>query len=211
METLVSQLLEAVGQMSLWELMAVVLGIAYLLLAVRENILCWYAAFAQTLILTVLFWDASLLMESGLQVYYLAMAVYGWYQWRFHPGSKRDCLPVTTWTMVRHGQVLVVVLLLSSMSGFFLSRGTEAAWPYLDSFTTWASVATTYMVAKKILENWLYWVVIDTLSVFLYADRGLYLMALLFVAYVLIALIGFWQWRNHYRRDRQAQQLACPA
>ena len=211
MDSFSSLLLDAFNQMSGWELLAVVLGIAYLLLAVRENILCWYAAFVQTAILTVLFWDVSLLMDSALQVYYLLMAVYGWYQWRYHPGSQANSLPVTTWPVTRHLQVVAGVLLLSAFSGYWLSRATEAAWPYLDSFTTWASVVTTYMVAKKILENWLYWIFIDALSVFLYIDRGLYLMALLFIAYVVIAVFGYRQWRSHYLRDsRQQAEAPCP-
>ena len=74
------------------------------------------------------------------------------------------------------------VLLLSAASGWLLSQYTGAAWPYLDSFTTWGAVLTTWMVARKLLENWLYWIVIDGLSIFLYIDRELYLTAALFAA-----------------------------
>lgn len=193
---------EAVVEMSLWELAAVLLGIAYLLLVVRENIICWYAAFVSTLIFTFLFWDASLLMDSGLQVYYLSMAVYGWYQWKFHPGTSENIMPISTWSISQHGWVIAGVIILSLVSGYLLAENTEAAMPYLDSFTTWGSVVTTYMVAKKILENWIYWLVIDAMSVFLYIDRGLYLTALLFVAYVFIVVVGFWQWLQHYQREQ---------
>jgi len=204
MESEMSQQIQtALAQMSWWELAAVGLGIAYLLLAMRENILCWYAGFASTLILTFLFWDASLLMDSALQVYYLGMAVYGWYQWRYHPGSQEDHLPISVWTPSRHLGVIAAVLVLSGLSGTWLAQNTEAAWPYLDSFTTWGSVVTTYMVAKKVLENWLYWIVIDALSVFLYIDRGLYLTAGMFLLYALIAVAGFWQWLQHYQREQR--------
>jgi len=77
-------------------------------------------------------------------------------------------------------------------------RYSTAALPYLDSFTTWGSVLTTWMVARKILENWLYWLLIDSVSIYLYLDRALYLTALLFLAYVVIALLGYYQWRKHY-------------
>ncbi len=80
-----------------------------------------------------------------------------------------------------------------------LHRYSEAALPFLDSFTTWGSVLTTWMVARKILENWLYWLVIDSVSIYLYLDRGLHLTALLFAAYLIIALFGYRKWLLHYR------------
>jgi len=182
-----------------WELVAVTFAIAYLLLALKENILCWYAALISTAIYTVLFWNVSLVMESLLQVYYIAMAIYGWYQWRRPRGEAP--LKISCWALSRHLQVIGTVVLVSLISGYLLNRHTDAAWPYLDSFTTWASVATTYMVTRKILENWLYWVVIDGLSIFLYLDRGLHLTALLFVGYTVIAVFGFWQWRQSYQQE----------
>jgi len=183
-----------------WELVAVILAIAYLLLALKENILCWYAALISTTIFTVLFWNVSLVMESLLQVYYIGMAIYGWYQWRQPKEGKP--LKISCWSASRHLQVIGGVVLVSLISGYLLNRHTEAAWPYLDSFTTWASVATTYMVTKKVLENWLYWIVIDSLSIFLYLDRGLHLTALLFVGYTVIAVFGFWQWRQNYQQEQ---------
>jgi nicotinamide mononucleotide transporter len=190
--------------MSGWEMAAVFLSISYLLLALRENSLCWYAAFASTLIYMVLFWDVQLLMDSALQVYYAIMAVYGWYLWRQH-GPLEDTRPIQVWPMHYHLLCLALIIILSFSSGYWLSHNTGASWPYLDSFTTWASVITTYMVAQKVLENWLYWVIIDLFAIILYLDRGLYLTALLFVAYVIIAAFGFFSWLRHYQQ-RQLQQ-----
>ncbi len=85
---------------------------------------------------------------------------------------------------------------MTTVSGNLLATNTDAAWPFLDSFTTWASVVTTFMVARKILENWIYSIVIDALSILLYADRGLYLYAALFAAYVVIAVFGYLSWRR---------------
>ena len=187
---------------SLWELLAVLLSAAYLLLALRENSLCWYCALASTAIYTGLFWDVSLLMESGLNAYYMAMAVYGWWQWRGSKGSAADSKPqksaieISCWPLQKHLLAWVVIAVLTLVSGSLLANNTTAALPYLDSFTTWGSVLTTWMVARKILENWLYWIVIDGVSIFLYIDRGLYLTSLLFVAYVIIVVFGFFAWRK---------------
>lgn len=178
-----------------WETAGVLLAIAYLLLALRENIWCWYCALASTLIYTVLFWQVSLLMESALNVYYVAMAVCGWYLWR-SGGSDHTGITIHTWSLKNHGLALASVLALSLISGALLEANTRAVLPYLDSFTTWGSVLTTWMVAKKVLENWLYWIVIDSVSIVLYLDRGLYFTALLFAAYVIIVIFGYMSWRK---------------
>jgi nicotinamide mononucleotide transporter len=179
-----------------WEALAVLLGIAYLLLAARESLWCWYAAFASTAIFLVLFWQVRLYLESALQVYYLGMAVYGWWQWK-RP-REAGTLAISRFSARAHGIAIGGVLALSAVSGALLSRYTDAALPYLDAFTTWGAIVTTWMVARKILENWLYWIVIDAASIFLYLDRGLALTAALFAAYVVIAALGFIAWRRHY-------------
>ena len=206
MESWLQTVLTAAQSMSLMEVTAVVFAMAYLLLAVRENVLCWLFAFLSTAIYTVLFWDVSLLMESALNVYYMAMAVYGWYQWT-RGGSNGDdqphALAVRSMAAKQHVMVIAAIASLTLVSGYLLSEHSTAAWPYVDSFTTWASVITTYLVARKFLQNWLYWIVIDTVSVPLYIDRGLNLTALLFVAYVVIAVVGYFKWRDHLRNNGQ--------
>ena len=187
---------------SLLELTAVIFAIAYLLLAVRENILCWYAAFISTSIFLFIFWQVKLYMESGLQVYYLAMAVYGWYQWTLG-GTQQSGIAISTWPMTKHLLALTVILIATIISGYLLSENSDAPLPYLDSFTTWASIVTTYMVAKKVLENWIYWFVIDSVSIFLYLARELYFPALLFDAYVVIVVFGFLTWLKQYRLELQ--------
>ena len=199
-------LLAGAQGISLWELAAVLLAIAYLLLAVRERLLCWYCAFISTAIYTAIFWDVSLLMDSALNVYYMAMAVFGWYEWKYggRPKTgekeKSDGIAIASLSRTQHAIIIVSIALLSLISGYLLSEHSQAAWPYVDSFTTWGSVITTYLVARKYLENWLYWIVIDAVSIPLYLDRGLNLTAFLFGAYVLIAIVGYFSWKTHYQR-----------
>jgi len=186
-------------QNSLLELVAVVFAVAYLVLAVKENSLCWYAAGISTLIFLFIFWDVKLYMESGLQIYYLAMAFYGWYQWR---GAQTETvsLRVSKWRAKQHVVALALIATLTFVSGSLLSSGTDANLPYLDSFTTWASVVTTFMVARKILENWFYWLVIDSVSIYLYLDRELYFTSLLFAIYIVIIFFGWFAWNRSYRQ-----------
>jgi nicotinamide mononucleotide transporter len=196
--------------MSPWEMAAVAFAITYLLLAVRENVWCWLFAFVSTAIYTILFRDVSLLMDSALNVYYMAMAVFGWYQWTrggagISSGSnaKSHTLAIQILSKRQHGLILISILLFSGVSGYLLSKYSTAAWPYVDSFTTWASVIATYLIARKYLQNWLYWIVIDAVSVPLYIERGLKLTALLFAAYIIIAVVGYISWQRHVRDNGQ--------
>ncbi len=197
--------------MSVWQILtsmspleatAVAFGVAYLVLAIRQNILCWHAALVNVLLSLVLFYERRLYSESALQLFYAAMAVYGWYEWRY--GGRRTAeetteLPVSTWPVPRHALAIGVSVLASAAIGWLLAHHTQAAFPYLDTFTSVSAIVTTYMVAKKILENWLYWIVLDSISVYLYVARDLYLYALLSVVYVALAVLGFVRWRRDWR------------
>ena len=189
------------------ETVAVILAIAYLLLAIKENSLCWYCAFFSTAIYVWIFGDVSLYMESALNIYYMAMAVYGWYQWQ-RGGQDKTGLQISRWSLGNHFLAVGVILIATVTSGYLLAANTDARLPYLDSFTTWASVITTVMVARKIIENWLYWVVIDIVSIFLYLDRGLYQTAGLFVLYIVLAVVGYIIWVKKYREQYTATSSA---
>jgi len=192
---LITQLIEAAQAMSLWEVAAVLLALAYLVLAIRENTLCWIAAILSTSIYIVLMFRVGLYMESALQLFYIAMAIYGWYSWTHGEGPGHR-LAVSSWPLSRHIAPLSLILLFSLCSGYLLENFSDAALPYLDSFTTWGAIVTTWMVARKIIQNWHYWFIIDTVSVYLYINRGLMLTALLFVLYLVLIVIGYRQWRK---------------
>lgn len=171
------------------------LAIAYLLLAIRQNLACWPAAIVSAGIYTVLMYRAALYMESALQLFYIAMAIYGWWHWS--RGGPRDSkLPVTDWPLAFNLPPVVTIVMLSLASGYLLDNFSAAAFPYADSFTTWGAIVTTWMVARKVLQNWYYWFVIDSVSVYLYTQRGLYLTALLFMVYLLLIIVGYRAWRR---------------
>jgi nicotinamide mononucleotide transporter len=181
-----------------WEVPAVVLAVIYLLLAIRQNIWCWAAAAASTLLYLYIMYRASLYMESALQLFYLAMAGYGWWEWR-HGGAGGTELRVSTWPWRFHAAAAAVVFLLVFVSGALLARYSQAALPFLDSFTTWGAIVATFMVARKVLENWIYWFVIDAVSIWLYISRDLIFTALLFAAYLVMIVIGYRSWRASMR------------
>lgn len=184
--------------MSPLELAAVVFAVLYLLLVIRENVWCWPAALVGTLLSLVVFADAKLYMESALQVFYAAMAVYGWHQW-MRGGDRGEGVAINLWPWRRHVLSVAGIVAGSAAFGAVLEAQTDAALPYVDSFTTVAALVTTYMVAKKVLENWIYWFVIDAVSIYLYVARELFLFAGLFAFYLVLIVIGFAAWVRQWR------------
>jgi nicotinamide mononucleotide transporter len=184
------------------EWLAVGFGLAYLVLAMREHIGCWVMAFISTSLFLWLFWQANLVMESALQVYYLVMAVYGYWQWR--SGAQGAERHIQTLSARQHAVIIATIATLTLVSGYGLGQHTEAVQPYLDSFTTWGAIITTYLVAIKVLENWLYWIVIDVASIQLYASSELWVTVGLFGLYVILAVLGYRTWRRHYQAQNRA-------
>ena len=136
---------------------------------------------------------AGLIMESFLQIFYICMAIYGWYIWSNKINEEQE-LKITSWKKQYHVYAIIIVTLLAIISGFLLEKYTQAALPFLDAFTTWGAIITTYMVAKKIIENWIYWFVIDSISIYLFISRELYLTSLLFFIYLIIIIFGYRSW-----------------
>jgi len=175
---------------SVIESAAVFFSILYVVLAVKESILCWGAAAISVILYIYICYTAQLYPETGLQVFYLLMAFYGYHQW-----NKNDStLKIQQWTTTKHLLILLLGALLTFLMGFYFTIYTNAAMPLVDSFTTVFSVFATYMVTKKVLGNWLYWIVIDIVSVYLYFSRDLHLTSLLFIMYTVIAIFGYFSW-----------------
>jgi nicotinamide mononucleotide transporter len=180
------------------EIIAVIAAVLYLLLAIRENIWCWLFAGISTAIYIYLFFDARLYMESALNLFYFAMAVYGWSVW-YRGRTPGHELAVTTWAIPIHAWAILVIVVASAISGYLLDNFTDAEFPYIDSLTTWSAIWATFLVARKVLENWWYWLVIDVASIFIYWSRDLELTALLFVLYVIMIPFGLISWTRSYR------------
>ena len=180
------------------EIIAAVLAVVYLLLAIRQSISCWAAAFISSCLYVWVLSGARLYMESVLNAFYAAMAVYGFWQWQGRPGG--GALAVRRWSWLRNALGLAAVLLLSLISSYFLRRFTPAAWPFADSMVTWASVFATFLVARKVYENWHWWLAIDSVSMCLYFTRRLYLTMLLFALYLAMIVIGMREWRRSLPR-----------
>jgi len=195
-------IIDSLNIMTTWEAIAMFLAIAYLLLAIRQNLWCWVAAFFSTLIYAIIFFDVSLLMDSALNVYYLIMAIYGWYSWKYGGKLQEKELEVTTYGLNKNIKIIAVLSVISLIFGYIMENYTSADFAYVDSFTTIFAVFTTYMLAKKVLENWIYWIVIDAISIYIYIQKGLNLTAVLFAIYTALAFVAYLQWKNEYEASK---------
>lgn len=182
------------------EITAVVLAILYLVLAVKQNILCWVCGIISSVLYFFIMRAAGLYMEAYLQIFYVFMGFYGWSQWKTKTSNTSN-FEVNTWNKSQHLFATSMVLILSIISATMLRFFTDAALPFLDALVTWGAVVATYMVAKKLLENWIYWLVIDSISIFLFISRGLFPTAFLFGIYIIIIIYGYRSWSKKLQED----------
>lgn len=184
------------------ELIAMLLSLAYVILAAKSSIWCWPAAFISTILYTYIFFDVMLLMDSALNAYYLLMAVYGYWQWS-HPSTADEKspneLPIISWQLPIHLKVCASLTVISLVLGYLVDNYTPADFPYLDTLTTVFAVFATYLVTQKVLENWLYWVVIDFVSIYLYVEKQLIPTTVLFIIFVIISVYGYISWSKEYK------------
>ena len=185
----------------LWELVAVFTALMYTVLAAKGNIWCWPAALISTILYTVIFYDVYLWMDSFLQVYYLGMAIYGWYCWSEIKRNKHAAMFISRWPLMMHAKIIVSLSLVSIVLGWLMATYTPASFPYFDAFTTVFAIFATYMVTKQVLENWVYWFVIDAASIYIYVEKGLTPTAVLFSLYVFLTIYGYYQWSTIFKKQ----------
>ena len=197
---------------SLWEWIAVFTGVVYVILAALRNNLCWFFAIVSSGIYVYLCIDGKLYIESVLQVFYVVMAIVGWFSWRKDSnidsreldaslGLTESQNDVRTWPISYHLYNFAISGGTAFILGFCFDTFTDQANPYADAFTTVFSLVATFMVIRKVLENWIYWIVIDVVSIFLYHQRGYSLSAVLYFIFTLLAIVGLIAWYKRYKKQ----------
>ncbi len=191
-----------------FEITGALLAVFYLLLSIRGNIWLWVLGFLTSSFYLIIFFKSQLYADMGLQFYYIIVSIYGWFHWLgkrkddkvIVPNIKTSSLSLKAWMVS-----LTSVLLLTFIIYWILLYGPsffdlpDSALPLGDAFTTSASIIATWMLARKILENWLFWIVIDTVSLGMYIYKGLFITSLLFLIYTIMAVIGYFQWKKEMR------------
>jgi nicotinamide mononucleotide transporter len=177
------------------EWVAVALALAYVLLATRQSRWCWPASAASSAIYFVLFARAGLPMQAALQVFYVIMSGYGWFAWRARHGKSHE-LPVSVWPVRRHVVALVLVVAATFANLRLVGADPRSLVAFADAFVAWGSVVAMWLVTRKVLENWLYWIAFDLVAAALYFSQGFLATTGLFLVYVVLAVRGFIAWRR---------------
>lgn len=184
------------------ELSGTVFGLIYVLLSIRQSIYTWPAGIITSLLYCWIFLEAKFYAGMGLQVYYVIISIYGWWNWSHggQSGSGEEMLRVSYTTRDLWIKLFVLNLFLTLLMYYLLSRYTDSPIPFGDAFTTSLSIIATWMLARKKIEQWLIWIFIDLVSVGLYMYRGLYPTVFLFIVYAVMAVIGFYEWRKEPKK-----------
>jgi nicotinamide mononucleotide transporter len=183
------------GSPATWlELVAFVLAIAMVLCNLRVNPLGWPLAIASSLLYGLLFADSRLYGEAGLQVFFVVIALWGWWQWLRGRGDDGQALRVHTMTSAQRWRALIATLAAWPVLALLLARGTDSDVPWLDALPTVASVTGQLLLGRKLVENWPVWLAVNVFSVGLFAYKGLWLTALLYAIFAVLSVVGWRAW-----------------
>ena len=188
-------------EQSLLETIGVITGILCVYLAAKNNIWNWPIAIVSVGIYIIIFLEAKLYADTGLQVYFLAMNIYGWGFWSRKPADA----PKVPVKRISKKEILLSLLgigVFTAFIGFFLYHKTDAAFPFVDSFCTACSLVAQIFLARKVVENWLIWIFVDIIYVGVYLAKGLHLTAGMYALYIYIALMGYLAWRKEFNQQK---------
>lgn len=178
---------------------ALLLGICYVWLAAKENVLCWPAGIIASLLALNLAINSNYQLDALKEGYYVLMGVYGWFAWTRTKGQTAGATrPIVSWSTRQLMMLIGVGSILTIIAGYiFSTRGS--ALPYLDAATTVFAFLTTWLVTQKVLQNWLFWIVINAGSFYMYVLNHYYAFSLLMIVYLFVAAFGYVNWLKHYK------------
>jgi nicotinamide mononucleotide transporter len=187
------------------EFLGTLFGISYVFLSIRQNILTWLLGFITSALYIYVFFVSKFYADMGLQFYYVWISIYGWIIWTRGKQTEngREVLPVTRLSKELMPVLAFISFILWVVIYYILKEFTDSPVPLGDAFTTALSIVATWMLARKILEHWLIWVVVDAVSLLLYLYKGLYPTSVMFVIYTLAAIWGYFEWKKVMLRTTQ--------
>jgi nicotinamide mononucleotide transporter len=176
------------------ESVAAAFGVVSVFLSTRQNIWSWPTAIVNVALYTIVFYNGRLYGQMGLQTVFLVLSVYGWYQW-LHGGEQKTELRVSRASPRLLG-ILAAINLVTWIALAAILRRTDAALPWLDALLATTSLVAQWMMTRKILENWILWIAVDVVYMPMFVSQRLYATALLYAAFLVLAVMGFVEWRR---------------
>lgn len=183
------------------EILAVICGLTYLILMIKEQTIGWYFGIIGSLLSIYLFYKIKLYSEAILYIYYVIIGFYGLWLWTKN-STKTEKMKVVDNTIAQNITLIVIGIVLAFGLGFIFSNYTDASSPYLDAFTSIFSFIASYLEAKKVLSAWIFWIVINGLTLFLYFNKDLNYYFTLTVIYTVFSFVGFVRWRKTLRLQK---------
>ena len=176
----------------LLEWISVVTAIIYVFLAAKGLKICFLFGFISSAIFVQICFTDHLYFDTAINIYYVVMSVVGWIHW----SGSEDQIQVKKMSTNQFILLTLSALLFSILLGYLVDQYTDATLAYVDAFTTVLAVLATWLMVKKVLQNWLIWIVADAVSIFMYAYKDHYPIALLFLVYTTLAFYGWFQWNK---------------
>ena len=193
--------------MSVAEILGFITGAACVLLAVRENIWNWPVAIANNIFYFVVFWHSKLYADSILQIFYVVISIYGWWAW-MRGGNQRTELPITRISKTFTFGLVLATAAATAALYLALSRFTDSTVPLGDAVTTAISLTAQFMLGRKLIENWVWWIVADVIYIALYNYKGLYLTAFLYAIFIVMCVAGYIRWQRSLTHGPNLPELA---
>ncbi len=178
------------------EIVGALFSLIYLYLSIKQKISLWVFGFLASAFYIVVFFQTKFYADMSLQFYYLIISIYGWFSWRNGKNNSSDELPTTQLSKSLFLKIILATILIYFVYYIILARFTDSTIPKSDSLVGAFSVIATWMLAKKLIENWLVWIIADSLCIGLYIYKGLIPTAILFSIYTVMALVGYLQWKK---------------
>lgn len=189
---------------SIAEILGTVVGLFYLYWEYKASMKVWIAGIIMPAISLVVYWNAGLYADFGINIYYLLAAIYGWIVWQYGRKEKEQFRPIVRTPNKSWLPLAIVFAATFLLIGLILTHFTDSNVPWWDSFTTALSIVGMFMLARKWLEQWLVWIVVDIVCSGLYIYKGIYFYAALYAAYTIVAVFGYLEWK----RKMNATQIA---
>lgn len=185
------------------ELLGAILGFIYIFLSIRQNIWTWPVGLLTSALYIWVFLHTRLYADMCLQVYYVAVSIYGWYEWlKGNASDKGEQLTISRMSFKLAIVLSVISVLLVLFMWMVLKNYTDSPVPFADSLATSLSIVATWMLARKILEHWLVWIFVDAFSIGLFWYKGLFPTVVLFIVYTIMAVAGFVEWKKAYKAEK---------
>lgn len=181
------------------EWLALGLNFVFIILLIRENIWCWLFGIIASAITVGLVFYSKLYSETLLYSVYVVLGIYAWITW--NKNSLKSPMPIQIKRSIYYGISIFIGLVLWLGLGYFFGKYTDSELPWADAFTTAFAFVATYLEAKKVLHHWIYWIIVNLCSIWLYQSRDLPILAMMMVGFAIFSIAGFIIWKKRYSQQ----------